>query len=149
MPRFLRYQCAYELAQLMPQTGNAEGALPSARCEGNDSQSLLRDADLFHHRPPQLLFAADELGRLSRRHGAHERAEVGKPLPHGRLIEHGAQIFAYLAHDPIGCTGRCEQRERRRLRSFSRRSDAASSACSRKRMRCAATRKSWNCGEKN
>jgi hypothetical protein len=26
----------------------------------------LRDTDLFHHRPPQLLFPADEFGRLSR-----------------------------------------------------------------------------------
>src|SRR5215471_12524862 len=72
---------------------------------------LLRDTDLFHHRLPQLLFPADEFSRLGWRHRPREGSEVGKPLPEFWVIENGSQVMAHLAHDPIRCTGRREQRE--------------------------------------
>src|SRR5262249_2030705 len=72
---------------------------------------LLRDNDLLHPWLPQLLLLADEFGRLSWRHRLREGSEVRKLLPKFGVIEDGPQVLSHLAHYPIGCPGRREQRE--------------------------------------
>src|SRR5262245_17616289 len=51
------------------------------------------------HRPPQLLFAVDELGKLVRRHLPRRGAEILEFLLHVSLRQDRPQVMAQLLHD--------------------------------------------------